>query len=221
MNLKLQGLGKSFNQGTTSLQILSGLDLNLASGEVIAVVGESGSGKSTLLSLLAGFDQPSAGEIFWDGKAASSWDADQWASFRRRELGFVFQSYYLIPYLTALENVALPMRLLGQTEAESEAEKFLTTVGLSHRLHHLPSQLSGGESQRVGIARALIHKPRLLLADEPTGSLDSKTGGQILDALFDQLNSRKQTALIVTHSHEVAARCGRTYTLKAGKLASS
>ncbi len=218
MNLKLQGLGKVFNQGGTPLQILSGLELDLASGEVIAVIGESGSGKSTLLSLLAGFDQPTEGEIFWDGQASSLWNADRWAAFRREQLGFVFQNYYLIPYLTALENVALPLRLLRQPGAEAEAAKFLATVGLSHRLHHLPSQLSGGESQRVGIARALIHKPRLLLADEPTGSLDSKTGGQILDALFEQLKSRGQTALIVTHSQEVAARCTRIYTLKAGKL---
>ncbi len=218
MNLKLSSLGKVFEQGSTRLQILNGLDLDLPSGEVIAVIGESGSGKSTLLSLLAGFDQPSSGDIIWDGQAASQWDADQWAAFRKQKLGFIFQNYYLIPYLTALENVALPLRLLGFKDVDTEAEKFLAAVGLSHRLHHLPSQLSGGESQRVGIARALIHKPRLVLADEPTGSLDSKTGAQILGALFDQLTSREQTALIVTHSQEVAARCQRVYALKDGKL---
>lgn len=218
MNLKLSQLGKVFAQGSTSLQILNDLDLELASGEVIAVIGESGSGKSTLLSLLAGFDQPSRGEIFWDSQAAGAWNADEWAAFRKEKLGFIFQNYYLIPYLTALENVALPLRLLGEKHPDAEAEKFLTAVGLSHRLHHLPSQLSGGESQRVGIARALIHKPRLVLADEPTGSLDSKTGAQILNTLFEQLSKLGQTALIVTHSPEVAARCQRVYALKDGRL---
>ncbi len=218
MNLKLSALGKAFEQGSTRLQILNGLELQLASGEVVAVIGESGSGKSTLLSLLAGFDQPSTGEILWDGQAAGQWNADQWAAFRKEKLGFIFQNYYLIPYLTALENVALPLRLLGHKDVNAEAEKYLAAVGLSQRLHHLPSQLSGGESQRVGIARALIHKPRLVLADEPTGSLDSKTGAQILNALFEQLTSRAQTALIVTHSQEVAARCQRVYALKDGRL---
>lgn len=219
MKLKLENLSKTFSQGSAALQILNGLDLMLPSGEVIAVIGESGSGKSTLLSLLAGFDRPSAGEIFWDGQAAGSWSPDDWARFRRVNLGFIFQNYYLIPYLTALENVALPLRLLGQSvNAEAEAARYLEQMGLGHRLNHLPSQLSGGESQRVGIARALIHQPKLVLADEPTGSLDSKTGTQILEALFQQLQSRQQTALIVTHSHEVADRCSRVYALKAGKL---
>lgn len=218
MNLKLTGVGKSFSQGAGRLQILKNLDLELPSGQVAAVVGESGSGKSTLLSILAGFERPDEGEITWDGENTADWNEDRWADFRRASLGFVFQSYHLIPYLTAIENVALPLRLNGRRDAEGPAGEMLATVGLGSRLHHLSNQLSGGECQRVAIARALIHRPRLILADEPTGSLDLKTGGQVLDLLFDQLKARSQTALIVTHSAEVAARCDRVLTLREGLL---
>ncbi|MBX3023087.1 MAG: ABC transporter ATP-binding protein [Bdellovibrionales bacterium] len=218
MNVQLQGLAKSFLQGENSLRILHGLSLDMKSGEIVAVVGESGSGKSTLLSLLAGFERPDAGLIRWDAQAAGDWTEPQWAAFRKESLGFVFQNYYLIPYLTAVENVALPLRLLGHDDPEPEARKMLSELGLEKRLHHLPHQLSGGESQRVAIGRALIHSPRLVLADEPTGSLDARTGQQVLDLLFRQLEGRQQTALIVTHSQEVAQRCHRILTLKQGQL---
>ena len=218
MNLTLNEIGKTFHQGPTTLQILSGLSLALPTGQVAAVVGQSGSGKSTLLSILAGFEAANSGTISWNGEDTTGWSEDRWAGFRRQNIGFVFQNYYLIPYLTALENVALPLRLNGVREAEPAAKALLETLGLGLRLDHLSSQLSGGECQRVAIARALIHHPQLLLADEPTGSLDLKTGTQVLDMLFGQIRQRKQTALIVTHSSEVAGLCDRVYTLREGRL---
>jgi putative ABC transport system ATP-binding protein len=216
MTLKLNQVAKSFHQGETELRILENLEMQLNAGEIVAIVGESGSGKSTLLSLLAGFERPDKGDIEWEGRGTRDWSEEEWASFRRESLGFVFQNYHLIPYLTARENVALPLRLKGQTPDGAEA--LLARLGLGARLTHLPSQLSGGESQRVAIARALIHKPRLVLADEPTGSLDARTGHSVLDLLFDLLRESKQTALIVTHSQEVANKCDRILTLRQGKL---
>lgn len=218
MNLQLSNVRKSFDQADSKLKILESLDLEVNSGEVVAVLGESGSGKSTLLSLLAGFDKPDGGSFLWDQKSALDWNDNQWAEFRKKSLGFVFQNYYLIPYLTALENVSLPLRLLDTAEPDVRASELLSGLGLKARLDHLPSQLSGGECQRVAIARALIHNPQLLLADEPTGSLDARTGDQVLDLLFQLLKQRKQTAIIVTHSQEVAARCDRKLTLKQGRL---
>jgi putative ABC transport system ATP-binding protein len=220
MTLELKGLAKSYSQGESELKILEDLDLQLHQGEIVAIIGESGSGKSTLLSLLAGFVNADHGQILWNSQSTASWSEAEWARFRKRSLGFVFQNYHLIPYLDALENVALPLRLLNQDPdaAENIAAALLAKLGLKNRLHHLPSQLSGGESQRVAIARALVHNPSLILADEPTGSLDSGTGHQVLDLLFSLLSGGKQTALIVTHSHEVAARCHRILTLREGKL---
>lgn len=218
MTLKLNGVAKSFSQGGQKLNILSDLSLEIQTGEIVAVIGESGSGKSTLLSLLAGFENPDHGEIFWNEKSTKSWDEKNWADFRKNSLGFVFQNYQLIPYLTAAENVALPLRLINQENPDPQAEDVLTSLGLKARFDHLPSQLSGGECQRVAIARAVIHRPQLLLADEPTGSLDAKTGEQVLDLLFKTIDERKLTGLIVTHSREVAARCHRILTLRQGKL---
>ncbi len=218
MSLQVRNLVKSFAQGSEKLQILNGLQLQLKDHEIIAVVGQSGSGKSTLLSLLAGFIKPDSGQLLWREQDLTNWSANQWAEFRRKNLGFVFQSFHLIPYLTAAENVALPLRLLGDAHPDQKASALLTELGLSARLSHLPSQLSGGECQRVAIARALIHLPQLILADEPTGSLDVATGQQILDLFFSTLKARKQTALVVTHSAEVAARCDRILTMRQGQL---
>lgn len=221
MNLKLQNISKSFQQADVPLRILENLNLDLSSGEIIAIIGESGSGKSTLLSLLAGFDRPDRGVIEWEGRAVSEWTEKNWADFRKREIGFVFQNYHLIPYLTALENAALPLKLIGDARAEETARGWLGDLGLTDRASHLPSELSGGECQRVAIARALVHKPQLLLADEPTGSLDARTGQVVLDLLFELLQKYRQTALIVTHSQEVASRCHRVLTLRQGQLWSS
>jgi putative ABC transport system ATP-binding protein len=220
MTLSLNSLAKSFHQGDTELKILENLDLNLRQSEIVAVIGESGSGKSTLLSLLAGFETPDRGTLSWNGDATHQWNEEQWSDFRKRSLGFVFQNYHLIPYLNALENVALPLRLNGQggEQASITAKNLLTQLGLGQRVDHLPNQMSGGECQRVAIARALVHKPSLVLADEPTGSLDARTGQAVLDLLFSLLTELKQTALIVTHSSEVAARCHRVLTLRQGKL---
>lgn len=220
MTLSLNALAKSFRQGDTELKILENLDLNLRESEIVAVIGESGSGKSTLLSLLAGFETPDRGTLSWNGDPTNQWSEGQWSEFRKRSLGFVFQNYHLIPYLNALENVALPLRLTGQEgeKASTAAKNLLTQLGLGQRVDHLPNQMSGGECQRVAIARALVHKPSLVLADEPTGSLDARTGQTVLDLLFSLLTELKQTALIVTHSSEVASRCHRVLTLRQGKL---
>ncbi len=218
MNLVLTEVVKSFTQGTTQLPILQNLGLSIASGEVVAIVGESGSGKSTLLSIIAGFEKMNSGELNWGQDPTSAWNEVQWSDFRKRKLGFIFQNYHLIPYLTAEENVALPLRLIEHTNPVSRARDLLRKLGLEDRLNHLPNQLSGGERQRVAIARALIHDPELILADEPTGSLDIKTGNQVLEVLFSLLSERKKAALIVTHSKEVADRCHRVLTLKQGQL---
>jgi putative ABC transport system ATP-binding protein len=220
MSLKLTGIRKSYLQGETKLGILTDCELETKPGEVVAVLGESGSGKSTLLSIIAGFDRPDGGEVMWNGQSTTGWDDDRWAEFRRQGLGFVFQDYYLIPYLTALENVLLPLQILraDRETGEKEARRLLHLLGLDRRETHLPAQLSGGECQRVGIARALIHRPGLLLADEPTGSLDAKTGAQVAELMFGLLRETRQTALIVTHSAEVAGRCDRVLTLRQGRL---
>lgn len=220
MSLTLDRIQKSFAQGNSRLKILEDCSLDLKSGEIAAVLGESGSGKSTLLSLIAGFDRPDGGDLLWNGQSTAGWSDDRWSEFRRKGLGFVFQDYYLIPYLTAEENVTLPLKILNSTSEAGHvaAADLLRQLGLGERRTHLPAQLSGGECQRVGIARALIHRPGLILADEPTGSLDAKTGEQVSDLLFGLLRELKQTALIVTHSAEVAKRCDRVLTLRQGRL---
>ncbi len=172
MTLSIENLAKSFQQGDSKLRILEGLALALKPAEIVAVVGESGSGKSTLLSLLAGFETPDSGVMKWNGDATANWDEERWSQFRKKSLGFVFQNYHLIPYLDALENVALPLRLNGTDgeSAERAAKTLLEQLGLGGRVTHLPNQMSGGECQRVAIARALVHKPSLVLADEPTAA---------------------------------------------------
>lgn len=217
--LDLEKVSKSYSQGGTKLEILKDLELKVAPQEIVAIIGESGSGKSTLLSLIAGFDQADSGQVHWSGQNALRWKEREWAEFRKKRLGFVFQHYHLIPYLTAQENVALPLKLNGQAQDPlTSAKQLLTQLGLGHRLTHLPQQLSGGECQRVAMARALIHGPSLVLADEPTGSLDVKTGHGVLNVFFELLKGSRQTAIVVTHSHEVADRCDRVLTLRQGKL---
>jgi len=211
-------LGKSVATAEGDLHILAAVDLIIKSGESIAIVGESGSGKSTLLSLLAGLDTPTSGQVLLAGKSLTDMTEDGRAAIRNDLIGFVFQSFQLLPGLTALENVMLPLELSGNANAKALAGNLLDRVGLSHRLTHTPKQLSGGEQQRVALARAFVTRPAILFADEPTGNLDSKTGAHIIELLFE-LNLENQTTLIlVTHDPSLAARCQRTIRLNAGRL---
>ena len=194
--------------------ILDGVSLDVAAGEVVAITGPSGSGKSTLLGLIAGLDTPSAGSIAVDGVEVTDLGETALARFRRRTLGFVFQSYHLIPTLTAAENVAVPLELAGVPEPLAAARARLAEVGLGERADHYPAQLSGGEQQRVAIARAVALTPPLLLADEPTGNLDSATGAQIIDLLLALNRERRSTLLLVTHDASLAARAGRAIALR-------
>jgi putative ABC transport system ATP-binding protein len=204
--------------GGASLTILDGVSLEVAAGEVVAVTGPSGSGKSTLLGLLAGLDTPSAGSITVDGVEVTRLGEADLARFRRRTIGFVFQSYHLIPTLTAIENVAVPLELAGSTQPLVTARRLLDEVGLAGRADHYPAQLSGGEQQRVAIARAVALAPPVLLADEPTGNLDSATGGQIIDVLLALNRQRGSTLVLVTHDPALAARAGRAIALRDGRL---
>lgn len=200
------------------LPILQDISLQLKSGESLAIVGRSGSGKTTLLGLLAGLDTPSFGKIILAGHELTALSEDERAAVRAQHVGFVFQSFHLLPSLTALENVMLPLELKQSLDAQEEATELLERVGLSHRLHHYPSQLSGGEQQRVAVARAFAAKPTILFADEPTGNLDHNTGGRIADLLF-QLNKEAGTTLVlVTHDLGLANRCEHQLTLEAGKI---
>ncbi|MEW9898527.1 ABC transporter ATP-binding protein [Chitinivorax sp. PXF-14] len=204
--------------GDTRLDILSGVDLTIMPGESLAIVGASGSGKSTLLGLLAGLDSPSAGEVHLGGSNLSALDEDGRARLRGEWVGFVFQSFQLLPSLTALENVMLPLELAGKPDPESVARGWLARVGLEARLEHYPKQLSGGEQQRVALARAFAGSPRLLFADEPTGNLDTATGQQIIELLFSLNQEQGTTLVLVTHDDKLAERCRRTVRIAAGRI---
>ena len=217
--LEADGVEKVVTLGQESIRILEPITLAIESGQSLAIVGESGSGKSTLLGLLAGLDQPSAGSIHLAGHTLTDLDEDQRASVRAQYVGFVFQSFQLMPNLTALENVMLPLELLDEDKPQQRATEMLNHVGLSHRLKHYPKQLSGGEQQRVAVARAFVTRPALLFADEPTGNLDRATGSRIADLLF-QLNEENNTTLVlVTHDPSLAARCEMEITIDGGRLA--
>jgi putative ABC transport system ATP-binding protein len=211
-------LGKTVPTNEGILHILSSVNLIIKSGESLAIVGESGSGKSTLLSLLAGLDTPSTGRVVVDGRDLTKLDEDGRALLRNELVGFVFQSFQLLPGLTALENVMLPLELSGHAQAEAAARALLTRVGLSHRLTHTPKQLSGGEQQRVALARAFVTRPAILFADEPTGNLDSKTGAHIIELLFELNQEQHTTLILVTHDMSLAARCQHTIRLDAGSI---
>ncbi|MBT9613536.1 MAG: ABC transporter ATP-binding protein [Burkholderiales bacterium] len=200
------------------LTILHDISFQIKSGESVAIVGASGSGKSTLLGLLAGLDEPSSGSVRVKGEALFVLDEDGRAALRGRCMGFVFQSFQLLPMLTALENVMLPLELAGSNDARSRAQRILDRVGLGSRMQHYPKQLSGGEQQRVAIARAFVTEPALLLADEPTGNLDSATGANVIELLFALNRERGATLLLVTHDTALASRCGRSLRLDAGRL---
>ncbi|MET0501400.1 MAG: ABC transporter ATP-binding protein [Candidatus Binatia bacterium] len=218
--LSVRNLCKSFVEGGEEIHVLRGLDLELAAGERLAVIGESGVGKSTLLHILGTLDRPTAGQILYQGKEIPLNDEGELSHFRNREIGFVFQFHYLLPDFTALENVMFPALIQGASAqcAREEAEELLDKVGLKDRTHHRPGKLSGGEQQRVAVARAVILQPKLILADEPTGSLDLRIGEEVQELLF-RLNKEKGIALIVaTHNREFAERIGRRVELRGGRL---
>jgi putative ABC transport system ATP-binding protein len=216
--IELQGVSRTVPSGDAMLTILHPLDLAIESGRVVAITGPSGSGKSTLLGLLAGLDAPSTGRILIDGSDITAMSEDALARFRGTRIGFVFQFFHLLPSLTALENVRVPLEIAGASDAGARADALLSEVGLAPRRHHYPSQLSGGEQQRVAIARALANNPPILLADEPTGNLDSGTGHQVIDLLIDVNRRRGTTVVLVTHDAELAQRAYRTIALRDGRI---
>ena len=213
-----RGIGKTVKSGEADLVILREIDLAVTRGEAVAVVGASGSGKSTLLAILAGLDTPTSGTVELDGHDIFAMDEDLRAELRGRAVGFVFQSFQLLPALTALENVMLPLELGNELEAESKSRAMLVRVGLGERLHHHPKHLSGGEQQRVALARAFVVRPKLLLADEPTGSLDADSGAEVIKLLFEMNREYGTTLVMVTHDESLAARCSRSVRLAAGKI---
>jgi len=214
----VQGLSKRVMSPEGELVLLDALDLEINSGEAVAIVGASGSGKSTLLGILAGLDVPSEGTVWLDNDELFALDEDGRAALRQSKVGFVFQSFQLLPNLTALENVMLPLELAGKGEVERAAREMLARVGLAERLHHYPKQLSGGEQQRVAIARAFVVQPKILFADEPTGNLDSATGERVIELLFELNRQQGATIVLVTHDEALARRCNRSLQIEAGRL---
>jgi len=217
--LRARGIGKTVKSGSSDLVILREIELDVMAGEAVAIVGASGSGKSTLLAILAGLDTPSAGAVYLDGTDLFALDEDARAELRGRAVGFVFQSFQLLAALTALENVMLPLELAGRADAEQEARAMLVRVSLSERLGHYPKHLSGGEQQRVALARAFVVRPKLLLADEPTGSLDTEAGEGIIELMFELNRGFGTTLVMVTHDEHLAQRCRRVVRLAAGRIA--
>ncbi|MGC1766363.1 MAG: ABC transporter ATP-binding protein [Pseudolabrys sp.] len=216
--IALAGVNLSLGHGAARVHILKDIDLHIGTGEAIGLVGPSGSGKSTLLMVMAGLERADTGTVAVAGKNLSNLDEDALARFRGRHIGIVFQSFHLIPTMTALENVAVPLELAGIADASVRASEELAAVGLSERLDHYPAELSGGEQQRVAVARALAPDPAIVVADEPTGNLDEDTGKQIIDLLFAGHTRRKTTLVLVTHDATLAARCARVVRLRSGRV---
>src|ERR1700761_1331091 len=216
--ISISNINLSLGTGAARVHILKDISLSVASGEAIGLIGPSGSGKSTLLMVMAGLERPDSGEVVVNGTSFNALDEDELARFRGRQVGIVFQSFHLIPTMTALENVAVPLELAGKRDASERAAKELDSVGLGHRLHHYPTQLSGGEQQRVALARALAPDPAILVADEPTGNLDEATGRQIVDLLFTKHAERGMTLVLVTHDTSLAHRCDRVVRLRSGRI---
>jgi putative ABC transport system ATP-binding protein len=219
--LTARGLSKQVNSPAGPLTILDDVTLAIERGETVAVVGASGAGKSTLLALLAGLDEPSAGQVWLADHELTAMDEDGRAAVRARHVGFVFQAFHLVPSLTAIENVMLPLELAGRRDARAAAAEVMQRVGLAERARHYPRQLSGGEQQRVAIARAFVTRPDVLFADEPTGNLDTATGERIVDLLFDLNSVAGTTLVLVTHDRALAARCTRIVRLDAGRIVGS
>jgi putative ABC transport system ATP-binding protein len=218
VSLVLKDVRKGFHQGEANIQVLKGLNVSIEAGQVVSIIGQSGSGKSTLLSLLAGLEKADGGEILVDNVNLVPFNEQQMTSFRAQNIAIVFQQYHLIAHLTALENVMLALEILKMENPKERAEEALKELGLGHRLTHFPSQLSGGECQRVAIARALVVKPKILLADEPSGNLDTQTGEKVMDVFFEIVRKHKITTVLVTHSEVLAKKCERILRLEEGQL---
>ena len=218
MMVRLDDIHLKLESAAGEVNILRGIDLSVAAGETVSVVGPSGSGKSTMMMVIAGLERPSSGRIQVAGVDLDRLNEDGLALFRRKSVGIVFQNFHLIPTMTALENVAVPLELAGDRDAFGKAARELESVGLGHRLTHYPGQLSGGEQQRVALARAFAVEPRLLLADEPTGNLDGETGQRVIDLMFELRARRGTTLLLITHDPALAQRCGRTVHLLDGRI---
>jgi lipoprotein-releasing system ATP-binding protein len=218
--IRTEGLKKTYGDSTKKVEVLKGIGLTINRGETVAIVGASGVGKSTFLNLLGGLDRPTSGEVYYEGKPVFKHDDRKLAAFRNKSIGFVFQFHHLLPEFTALENVVLPALIGGQTfgEAAERAKGLLVEVGLSERLNHKPGELSGGEQQRTAIVRALMRSPSVILADEPTGNLDSRTGEEVFDILLEQNRSRGMTMIIVTHNERLAGRLNRRLRMVDGDI---
>jgi putative ABC transport system ATP-binding protein len=216
----LSGVNLSLGRGAARVHILKAIDLNIGRGETVSLLGPSGSGKSTLLMVMTGLERPDAGSVMVAGQELRGLDEDALARFRGKNIGIVFQAFHLIPTMTALENVAVPLELAGVPEALSRAERELAAVGLGERIHHYPAELSGGEQQRVALARALAPNPAILVADEPTGNLDETTGRDIIELLFRGHSERGTTLVLVTHDGALAARCDRVLHMRSGQIES-
>jgi putative ABC transport system ATP-binding protein len=216
--LKAEKITKQVSSPEGTLTIVADVDLQIASAETVAIIGASGAGKSTLLALLAGLDEPSSGRIWLNSKELTALDEDGRAAVRANHVGFVFQSFHLVPSLTAIENVMLPLELAGKRNAREAAANVLAQVNLTARREHYPRQLSGGEQQRVAIARAFVTQPAVLFADEPTGNLDAATGERIIELLFELNRAAQTTLIVVTHDPAIAQRCGRTIRIEAGRI---
>jgi putative ABC transport system ATP-binding protein len=214
----LRGVNLSLGRGAARVHILRDIDLHIGRGEAVGMLGPSGSGKSTLLMVMTGLERPDAGSVVVAGEELQKLDEDRLARFRGRNVGIVFQAFHLIPTMTALENVAVPLEFAGAADALARAERELAAVGLSERLHHYPAELSGGEQQRVALARALAPNPAIVVADEPTGNLDDSTGSEVIDLLFRGHNERGTTLILVTHDTTLAARCDRVLHMRSGQI---
>jgi putative ABC transport system ATP-binding protein len=219
--LELKQITLNYKNYNTSVEVIKGIDLKINSGEKVAVVGKSGSGKTSLIMLMAGLEQPTSGEIIFDQQPISTFNEDELADIRKKKIGIVFQSFYLIPNYTALENVSLILEINGIDNSKQKAEELLVQFGLKDRLHHFPTQLSGGEQQRVAIARSMAVKPKLILADEPTGNLDSENSQMISNLLFEYANKNQSSFVLVTHDLKFAEKCDRIIKIEDGTIVSS
>jgi putative ABC transport system ATP-binding protein len=218
--LELKQITLNYKNYNTSVEVIKGINLSIKNGEKVAVVGKSGSGKTSLIMLMAGLEKPTTGEIIFDEQVISNFNEDQLADIRKKKIGIVFQSFYLIPNYTALENVALILEINGIEKSKEKAEELLVQFGLQDRLHHFPTQLSGGEQQRVAIARSMAVQPKLILADEPTGNLDTENSDKISELLFEYANKNNSSFVLVTHDLKFAERCDRVIKIEDGQIGS-